>query len=576
MMGALSAGKNGRTISDRFGLTANLPVSEASVQWMFEMYIIEMVMEAKLPSGVGALPASPREGRQPLGLDPPRVPRVGEIHMPTPSACAAPGRPRPRRRLRHPHRPDRGSPPGARVQPTTTTFAQGGAPAALVAASSGTALIADDGPPISLTASDGTGLTLTRLDARAVVDGPLAFTELHLTFPEPEDRDPRGPVRDHAARRRRDQPVRDEDRRPWMEAEMVERMAARRAYEDFLHRRQDPALLEKEAGNEFSRPGVPDPGARRQGADRLATRRSWRTPTRRTCCRWTACRGSTRSTARVQVARTDGSALRWDEITLDQTDWQPDRDSVARRAAAPATRSAPPAWSRCGSSPELPATPGDDRRAPRSWSTPARRARSASPATRADVDALIAALARDHAGARGHGGGVRPGRRASCTPARPATPSARSTGPARAAAARRLGPRPARCAGPPPRRGPGDDRQRRGRHRRRGRRGQARHAGRGDEAVGAPRRRARRRHPRSRRRRGAGPRPAPPRRRGARSRRRRRRGGAAARAGDPLGHQGRRRRRARGVAGAPRRRAAGRRRDGLRLDADGDAGADAR
>lgn len=32
---------------------------------------------------------------------------------------------------------------------------------------------------------------------------------------------------------------------------MVERQEAQRAYEDFLHRRQDPALLEKEAGNEF-------------------------------------------------------------------------------------------------------------------------------------------------------------------------------------------------------------------------------------------------------------------------------------------------------------------------------------
>jgi len=38
----------------------------------------------------------------------------------------------------------------------------------------------------------------------------------------------------------------------WQEGEVVERQAARRAYEDFLHRRQDPALLEQEAGNEFS------------------------------------------------------------------------------------------------------------------------------------------------------------------------------------------------------------------------------------------------------------------------------------------------------------------------------------
>src|SRR5262249_22272969 len=37
----------------------------------------------------------------------------------------------------------------------------------------------------------------------------------------------------------------------WQEAEVVEKQLAREAYEDFLHRKQDPALLEKEAGNEF-------------------------------------------------------------------------------------------------------------------------------------------------------------------------------------------------------------------------------------------------------------------------------------------------------------------------------------
>jgi len=38
----------------------------------------------------------------------------------------------------------------------------------------------------------------------------------------------------------------------WMEAEVVPRLVARRAYDDFLHRRQDPALLEKAAGNQFT------------------------------------------------------------------------------------------------------------------------------------------------------------------------------------------------------------------------------------------------------------------------------------------------------------------------------------
>src|SRR5215468_7527592 len=42
--------------------------------------------------------------------------------------------------------------------------------------------------PWSLTSSDGSGLVLARVDAKAVVEGPLAFTELHLYFHNPEHR----------------------------------------------------------------------------------------------------------------------------------------------------------------------------------------------------------------------------------------------------------------------------------------------------------------------------------------------------------------------------------------------------
>src|SRR6185503_19107287 len=42
--------------------------------------------------------------------------------------------------------------------------------------------------PISLTASDGTGLRLVALEARTVIEDPLAFTELHLRFNNPEPR----------------------------------------------------------------------------------------------------------------------------------------------------------------------------------------------------------------------------------------------------------------------------------------------------------------------------------------------------------------------------------------------------
>jgi len=106
--------------------------------------------------------------------------------------------------------------------------------------------------PMSLTTSDGTGLELVKLDARAVVEGPLAFTELHLRFKNPQDRVLEGrfaiTLPSTAAISRL--AMRTES--GWQEAEIVERQRARQIYEDFLHRRQDPALMEKEAGNQFS------------------------------------------------------------------------------------------------------------------------------------------------------------------------------------------------------------------------------------------------------------------------------------------------------------------------------------
>ena len=105
--------------------------------------------------------------------------------------------------------------------------------------------------PMSLTSSDGAGLELVSLEAKAVVEDPLTFTELHLTFRNPEPRvregqfeivlPPGAAISRFAMRQGND----------WQEGEVVELQAARRAYEDFLHRRQDPALLEKQAGNSF-------------------------------------------------------------------------------------------------------------------------------------------------------------------------------------------------------------------------------------------------------------------------------------------------------------------------------------
>ncbi len=106
--------------------------------------------------------------------------------------------------------------------------------------------------PISLTTSDGSGLVLVSLKARTVIEDPLAFTELHLVFnnPEPRRREGRFEITlpQEAAISRFAMRVGDE----LQEGEVVERRRAQQVYEDFLHRKQDPALLEKSAGNEFS------------------------------------------------------------------------------------------------------------------------------------------------------------------------------------------------------------------------------------------------------------------------------------------------------------------------------------
>jgi len=113
--------------------------------------------------------------------------------------------------------------------------------------------------PIRLTASDGTGLRLQSMRASAVVEDPLALTEMHLTFENPEARVLEGTFRitlpQGASLSRFAMKVNG----VWQEGEVVEKQAARRAYEDFLHRKQDPALMEQGAGNEFSARVFPIP-----------------------------------------------------------------------------------------------------------------------------------------------------------------------------------------------------------------------------------------------------------------------------------------------------------------------------
>jgi tetratricopeptide (TPR) repeat protein len=97
-----------------------------------------------------------------------------------------------------------------------------------------------------------------------VLEPPLAFTELHLTFENPRDQRIEGRFRialpPGAALSR----FAMKNDAGWQEGEVVERQRARVAYEDFLHRRQDPALLEQEAGNEFSARVFPIPARGRK------------------------------------------------------------------------------------------------------------------------------------------------------------------------------------------------------------------------------------------------------------------------------------------------------------------------
>jgi len=105
---------------------------------------------------------------------------------------------------------------------------------------------------LSLTASDGSGLELKSFKAKVVLEGMFAFTEIDMVFHNPENRQregrfqitlPQGAAISRFAMSRGNQ---------LLEGEVVERKLAQRAYEDFLHQRQDPALLEVDQGNRFN------------------------------------------------------------------------------------------------------------------------------------------------------------------------------------------------------------------------------------------------------------------------------------------------------------------------------------
>ncbi|WP_437815429.1 VIT domain-containing protein [Sorangium sp. So ce1078] len=107
------------------------------------------------------------------------------------------------------------------------------------------------GPPVSLTTPDGNRLSVVALDARVVIEDPLAFTELRYRFKNPgaqlvegrfETVLPAGAAVSRFAMRIRGQ---------MQEGEVVEATRATQVYEAFLHEQVDPALLEKQPGNRF-------------------------------------------------------------------------------------------------------------------------------------------------------------------------------------------------------------------------------------------------------------------------------------------------------------------------------------
>ncbi|MCX5748613.1 MAG: VIT domain-containing protein [Proteobacteria bacterium] len=209
---------------------------------------------------------------------------------------------------------------GTKVTPVSTLFVAAdaqpkGRPLAEVAA------------PWSLTASDGSGLLLARVDARAVVEGPLAFTELHLYFHNPEARIREGTFAITLPTGAAVSRFAMETDGQLVEAEVVEKQLARRAYDDFLHRKQDPALLEKGEGNQFTAKIFPIPA----NADKhVVLSFSQEVSPGHYTLPLRGLAKSERVDVRVQVRAQDGNIL---EQTFAQRSWVPDRDVVVDAAS---------------------------------------------------------------------------------------------------------------------------------------------------------------------------------------------------------------------------------------------------
>jgi hypothetical protein len=106
-------------------------------------------------------------------------------------------------------------------------------------------------PPVSLTATDGTGMILRELQAKVVLDPPLAFTQLELAFQNPNSRRLEGRFQIALPDGGSISRLALQFGGHYEEGEVVARPKAVAAYEEALHARRDPALLEHDAGNEY-------------------------------------------------------------------------------------------------------------------------------------------------------------------------------------------------------------------------------------------------------------------------------------------------------------------------------------
>ncbi|MEJ7604018.1 MAG: VIT domain-containing protein [Kofleriaceae bacterium] len=107
-------------------------------------------------------------------------------------------------------------------------------------------------PPLALVPSDGSELALKVLDAKVVVTGPLARTELSLTFHNAEPRIREGRFAIALPPGATVGKLAMKINGVWRESRVVSRARGREVYETFLHQRVDPALLERDLGNQFS------------------------------------------------------------------------------------------------------------------------------------------------------------------------------------------------------------------------------------------------------------------------------------------------------------------------------------